>query len=230
MSAVPGPYVMLSENHGSVRPPPYRRNVPRYEHRKSGRSWCYRFICCFYCFLFLLIILLAGFAFFFYIVYKPQAPTYKVEGLEIKAFQAQLADFSINTEFVVSVKADNPNNAIGVIYGHDSSVVVLYKETTFCSGKLPAFYQGHKNTTVMKLDLKGKSEFGSGLQEALTQNQNSGRVPILVKVKAPVTVVLFQIPLRKIVVYVNCSLVLDSLSPNKKPGIVSTKYDIRVSL
>ncbi|KAK2979393.1 hypothetical protein RJ640_000199 [Escallonia rubra] len=230
MSAVPGPYVMLSENHGSVRPPPYRRNVPRYEHRKSGRSWCYRFICCFYCFLFLLIILLAGFAFFFYIVYKPQAPTYKVEGLEIKAFQAQLADFSINTEFVVSVKADNPNNAIGVIYGHDSSVVVLYKETTFCSGKLPAFYQGHKNTTVMKLDLKGKSEFGSGLQEALTQNQNSGRVPILVKVSASVAVVLFQIPLRKIVVYVNCSLVLDSLSPNKKPGIVSTKYDIRVSL
>lgn len=37
----------------------------------------------------------------------------------------------------------------------------------------------------MQIDLKGKSEFGSGLQEALTENKKSGRVPLLVAVKAP---------------------------------------------
>lgn len=228
MYAPPPPYVELQPN-GSIRPPPYHhRKVPQYRPKKSGIG-CMKCICCCYCFLFFLILLLAGLTFYFYTLYKPMVPSYKVKSMDIKAFEAQ-PDFSLKTEFIVNVEANNPNTHISLIYGQDSSVVVWYKDSNLCSGKLPAFHQGTNNITVMQIDLKGKSEFGSGLQEALTENKKSGRVPLLVAVKAPVTIELGSFRLRQFVVYVNCSLVLDSLSPNKKPGIISSKYDIDASL
>lgn len=150
---LPPKYVMLSDNSAALRPPPYRRNIPRYHsnHHKSG-SGCLRCICCCYCFLFVLILLLAGLSFCFYTFFKPQIPSYKVQNLGIGAFNLEL-DFSLYTEFVVTVKADNPNERIGFIYGKDSSVVVAYQGSTLCSGNLPAFHQGHKNITMLKVVL-----------------------------------------------------------------------------
>ncbi|KAA8524445.1 hypothetical protein F0562_010831 [Nyssa sinensis] len=181
MHAPPPPYMMLSDNNG-VRPPPYRRNIPRYQstNQKKKGNCCLRCICCCYCFLFILILVSAAVFFYFYAVVQPKIPVYQVQGLEVKAFEAQL-DFSLNTEFLVTVKAENPNGNIGFIYGKDSSVTVSYTDSTLCSGKLPAFHQDKKNTTMMKVDLKGKSEFGSGLQEALMKSKNNGRIPLLVK-------------------------------------------------
>ncbi|CAK9157641.1 unnamed protein product [Ilex paraguariensis] len=234
MHPPPPPYVMLSENHGShhgsVRPPPYRRNIPQYHSRnqKEGGGGCLKCICCCYCFLFLLILILAGLALYFYTVFKPQMPSYKVEGLDVKSFAVQ-PDFSLNTEFLVAVKAENPNGHIGFIYGSQSNVTVFYTDSNLCSGQLPAFHQGHENITTMKVSLKGKSEFGSGLQQALLENRQSGRIPLLVKVRVPVSIVVGTIPMRQFVVFVNCSLVLDSLSPNKKPGIISSDYKVAVS-
>lgn len=230
-SAPPPPYVALSENNGSLRPPPYRRNVPRYQstHHKKGGSCCLRCICCCYCFLFLFILIVSAFLLFFYTFYKPQMPSYQVEGMTVQAFDLQ-PDFSLLTEFLVTVKAENPNENIGFIYGRANSVAVSYKDSTLCSGNFPHFFQGHKNTTMIKVTMSGKSAFGSGLQEALMQNKNTGQIPLLVEVKVPVNVVVGGLPLRHFKVFVNCSLVVDNLSPNKKIGIVSSKYDVGVSL
>lgn len=230
-SAPPPPYVALSENNGSLRPPPYRRNVPRYQstHHKKGGSGCFRCICCCYCLLFLFIFIISAFILYFYTFYKPQMPSYHVEGMTVQAFDLQ-SDFSLLTQFLVTVKAENPNENIGFIYGRENAVTVSYKDSTLCTGNLPHFHQGHKNTTMMKVLMSGKSEFGSGLQEALMKNQNSGHIPLLVQVKVPVNVVVGEFPLRHFTVSVNCSLVVDNLSPNKKIGILTSKYNVGVSL
>ena len=76
----------------------------------------------------------------------------------------------------------------------------------------------------MKVVLKGDSEFGSGLQEALMDNRHTGKIPLLVRVKVPVSVVLGNLPLRQVVVFVNCSLVVDNLQPDKKAKILSSEY------
>ncbi|CAL5336707.1 unnamed protein product [Camellia sinensis] len=151
-------------------------------------------------------------------------PSYQVQGLTVQAFSLQ-PDFSLVSEFLINVKADNPNDHIGFIYGKDNSVVVAYEDSTLSSGKLPSFHQGHNNATMMNVLLKGKSEFGSGLQEALMQNRNSGKIPLLVLVKVPVSLILAEIPMRHFVVFVNCSLVVDNLSPNKKIRILSTSTE-----
>lgn len=125
----------------------------------------------------------------------------------------------------MTVKAENPNEHIGFIYGKSSQIIVSYSDSTLCAGKLTAFYQPRKNTSMINVVLKGNSPFGSGLQQALMENRHTGRIPLLVLVKVPINVVLGNIPLRDVDVYVNCSLVIDNLSPNKKVRILSSKYD-----
>lgn len=72
---------------------------------------------------------------------------------------------------------------------------------------------------MMKLDLVGESEFGSGLQEAYRQNS---KVALLVKVKVPVTIVVGEYPLREVKVFVNISLLVDNLRLNNNMNIVSS--------
>lgn len=229
-------YVMLSDNHqASLRPPPYRRNVPRYHSKAHGGGGgggvgcCLKCICCCYCFLFFLIFALFGLGYFLYYYYNPQIPSYKVSNFSVHAFNVK-SDFSLYTEFIVIVKADNPNENIDFIYGRDSYVSVMYSESELCAGKIPNFRQPAKNVTDISILLSGNSEFGSGLQEALMQNRHSGRIPLLVEVKVPVTVVIGSLSLKKVNVFVNCSLVVDNLSPNKKVGILSSNYTYAASL
>ncbi|KAJ4975312.1 hypothetical protein NE237_000418 [Protea cynaroides] len=224
----PSKYVMLSENGGSLRPQPYRRNVPRYSAPQRGCS-CMKCLCCCFCFFFILILLMVGLTYFFFNLYHPKVPSYKVQGLDVGAFNVH-QDFSLYTEFIVNVKAENPNEKIGITYGKDSSVVVVYSDSTLCSGPLPAFHQGYKNTTMMKVVLKGRSEFDPGLQTTFMDNNSTGRIPLLIMVRVPVTVTLGDLPMRQVVILVNCSLVVDSITPKKKVGIISSKYSISASL
>lgn len=114
----------------------------------------------------------------------------------VKTFNIQQSDLSLYTEFSVSVKADNPNHLIGFIYGKESFVASLYTGKTLCSGKFPTFHQPENNITMMNILMKGKNEFGSSLQERLFQNQKKGKIPLLIMVKAFVSVVIAGFPLR----------------------------------
>ncbi|KAL0307013.1 UNVERIFIED_CONTAM: NDR1/HIN1-like protein 6 [Sesamum radiatum] len=164
---------------------------------------------------------LAILTFFFYNMYKPKVPSYDIQDLRVKSFDLQPGSI-LNTELLVNVKADNPNSHIGFTYGDDSSIDVVYSDANLCTGKLPYFYQGHQNTTLMTIDLVGKSVLASGVQEDFAQRQKEGKIPLLVKVKVPLRIVIGNMPLRQFKVFLNCSLVVDSLTPNKKVGVLSS--------
>ncbi|PIN12653.1 hypothetical protein CDL12_14740 [Handroanthus impetiginosus] len=225
MNAPPPPYIIFNGTQNETPnnpPPPHRINVPPYNSNKKSRKKCLiKCICCCCSCLFLLLFILSILSFYFYIISMPKIPYYNIENLEVKAFDLQ-PDFSLKTEFVVTVRAENPNDKIGFVYGEDSSVNVVYSDSDLCNGKLPSFHQGHKNTTLMKVDLVGKSAFGSGLQEAFAESRKNHKIPLLVKVKVPVRVVVGEVPMREIKVFVNCSLLVDNLAPNKKIGIISS--------
>ncbi|KAK9131696.1 hypothetical protein Scep_011224 [Stephania cephalantha] len=226
----PRRYAKLGETGGDGLhpPPPYRRNVPRYDsksHDKKGRGCCLKCICCCCCFLFMLIIVIVAVLAYLYHYYDPKPPSYNVEHLDVGAFQFR-PDFSLYTEFIVIVKADNPNSKISINYETGSSIDVLYSDSTLCSGNLPDFHQGPNNVTMIKVTLKGESTFGSGLQGALMESRHKKRIPLTIKVRVPVVVVMGTFPLRQFAVLVKCSLVVDSLSPNKKVQILSSQYDI----
>lgn len=220
---MPPSYVMLDPN---AMPPAPAYN-PVYKPQRKSNKCCLKCICFCYGILLLLVIILAACAFYFLVINRPRIPNYKIESLDVGAFDAQM-DFSLFAEFIVTVRAENPNTQIAFVYGDDSSVVVDFQDSILCSGKLPAFYQGYENTTIMKVSLTGKSTFGSGLQGALMESRHAGRIPLLVTVKVPVVVEIARIQLQQFYVLVNCTLVVDKLTPNTTPQILSSTYTVGV--
>ncbi|KAK6157197.1 hypothetical protein DH2020_011445 [Rehmannia glutinosa] len=204
-------------------PPPYAIEHSRYNSgykKKSGGNTCFRCICCCYCCLFLLIVILAALAFYFYTIDHPKIPTYKVENLEVKAFDL-MPDFSLKTDFL---KRYGPTirTTTSVLYTATVAPSRFLRRQRSLQREASVFHQGHKNTTFMKIDLTGQSEFGSGLQEALSESRKNGKIPLLVRVRVPISVVVGEFPLRQFKVFVNCSLVVDNLAPGKKIGILSS--------
>ncbi|KAK4438637.1 hypothetical protein Salat_0198200 [Sesamum alatum] len=223
------PGIPKSQQH---RAPLYHHNVSGYSNnyqKKSGGRSCFRCICCCCCCLLLLIFIMAILTFFLYTIYKPKVPLYNIEDLHVKSFDLQ-PDSILKTEILVTVKAENPNSHIGFTYGEDSSVEVVYSDKNLCAGKLPHFYQGHKNTTSMIVDLTGNVALESGLQEAFARNQKEGKIPLLVRVKVPLRIVIGNLPLRQFNVFLNCSLIVDNLTPNEKVGVLSSNTTFRFEL
>ncbi|KAL6009251.1 hypothetical protein ACLOJK_022479 [Asimina triloba] len=219
------PYEMLSKDGP---PSTHRRSVPRYpsKTKRSAFSCCCCLGCC-SCFCFTLLCMVITFFYALYTAYTPELPSYKVQSLQVTAFNL-LPDFTLHAEFLLAVQAKNPNPLISIIYGKSSSVSVVYKGSELCSGSLPAFRQGEKNMTVMEVKLKGDSPFGSGLQEALMDNRESKKIPLVVFVQVPVIVVLERsgVELGPLMVRVVCHLVVDNLSPNEKINILKTEYNV----
>ncbi|KAG9452690.1 hypothetical protein H6P81_005594 [Aristolochia fimbriata] len=147
--------------------------------------------------------------------------------MKISAFTLD-PNFNLYTEFNVVVRAENPNEKVAIIYAGSGAVAVTYTGSTLCYGKLPSFYQGHRNTTVINVSLKGKSEFGSGLQSALIDNKRKGRIPLDVHVKVPFSVEVGSLRTSPLTAFVRCALVVDNLSPNHKVNIISSKYDVEI--
>ncbi|KMT01985.1 hypothetical protein BVRB_9g208570 [Beta vulgaris subsp. vulgaris] len=217
----PPNYVMLQHQYGAP-PPPYYAPQP-YPQRRSRGNCCIRFICCIYCLLFILIFFMAASLVLTYTFYKPKIPIYKLEDFSVTNFNMQ-PDMIINAEFLVTIRAQNPNRKIGFIYGKGSTVIVTFEGSTLCSGNLPAFHQGHENVTMLKIPLAGKVTFGPDLNKALRDDKEQGRIPLMVQVNVPVTVVMDAFPMRQFDFHVSCHMTIDSLRPDKKPSILSTTY------
>ncbi|KAJ8629159.1 hypothetical protein MRB53_022482 [Persea americana] len=208
---------------------PHRRKVPRYNSNSKRMGGCCRCICCCCCFLLIFILIIVALTACLYTLYQPKIPSYKVEKLNITRFQVD-ESFDLNTELVITAKAQNPNEKISIIYGEKSSVSVSYRDSTLCSGKLPGFRQGHKNTRVMNLVLKGKSVFGSGPQEALMGNKKTGRIPLDISVKAPIVLDFGSLKTMEVKVLVDCHLIVNSLSPNEEIKILSSDYEVTAKM
>ncbi|XP_010242024.1 PREDICTED: uncharacterized protein LOC104586473 [Nelumbo nucifera] len=231
-------YAILPAGNGDgdqvdVRPPSYRRNIPRYlstQNRKSG-SICLQCICCCYCILLLLIVILASLTVYLYTFFEPKMPSYTVERFGVNSFDLQ-PDFKLYIEFLVSLKVENPNDKIGIIYGKDNLVVVAHQGLTLGTGKIPAFFQRYKNVTFMEVVVKGKSELGSAFQATLMENRLGMRIPIPLNmnIKVPMNFMLGESTLRQFTFLVNCSFAVDNLSPKHKVDILSSNYNVSFAL
>ncbi|XP_073525338.1 uncharacterized protein [Phyllobates terribilis] len=212
----PAPFVSSAR---TPPPPPY---IPLRPPKRSRNSWCrfYRHlsrtdeelcICCTLCLLFTLIvaIIIAGVT--LYIIFKPKAPTYSVDKLQITDLRLNF-DLSLYARFLVKITATNPNDNIGIYYEKGGELSVWYTNTELCKGTIPEFYQGHHNRTVLNVALTGQNQYGNALMGAIQQQQQSGNVPLDLKVNAPVAVKLGALKLMKVKVKVKCDLVVDSLS------------------
>ena len=188
-----------SEKGSPVQPqhPPLQRTIPVIHSTPPKRSCFCKCVCWTIGLLVLLFLILAATAGILYLVFKPKLPNYSVDNLRISDLRLNF-DMTLYARFDVKISANNPNKKIGIYYEEGGRLSVWYTNTQLCEGLLPKFYQGHQNKTVLDLSLTGQAESGSTLMAALQEQQQTGRVPLDLKVHAPVAIKLGRLKLRKI--------------------------------
>lgn len=232
----PGTYVVKvpKDQIYRVPPPENARLYKNYTRGKNRRSRC----CCCLCWLigliFIFVILLGIAAGVLYLVFRPEALDYSVDRIAIKGINLTSATASAGAElspqFDVAVGARNPNEKLGIYYLEDSSVEVYYNsDVRLSNGALPAFYQPSNNVTVFKTALKG-----SGVvltkedRRALVEDQTKGKVPLKLKLMAPVKIEVGSVKTWKFTVKVKCDLTVDKLTEHAKIVRESCHYSVNL--
>lgn len=220
-----GPQYMMVElgEAGRHPPPPPPRRRARRSH--CGCGFFCGCLCWYFCCYFLLVLLIIAAVAASVIYLNPKPPSYSITNFAITDFNFS-SDFDIRTKITITVKAENPNDKIGISYGDDSKVRLAYRDIDLCSGALPSFYQDYHNVTVVTVEMNGKSELKAEAGEALRADKKKGEVPVEVYVKVPVKLRIVGVDTKYITIDVKCELVLDNIEPNKKIGIKSAKYSV----
>ncbi|KAK7300594.1 hypothetical protein RJT34_11442 [Clitoria ternatea] len=213
--------------------PPQRTTLPTMKPqppKRKRRSCCCRFFCWLISILLILIIAIGITVGILFLVFRPKLPKYSVD--ELRVTQFDLSDNnSLSVTFNLTITARNPNKRIGIDYRGGSHISAWYMDTKLCEGSLPKFYQGHRNITVLSLPLTGQTHDATGLQNALQQQlQQTGNVPLNLKVKQPVRIKLGKLKLFKIKFRVRCRIVVDNLDANNSIRIRSSSCKFRFRL
>lgn len=188
----------------------YSRRDPRQRHR-----------CCCISFLFLAaFIFLAGTAAgIFYLVVKPEAPSYSVTGVSITGLNLTLSTPSseVSPEFVVAVRAVNRNDKMGIYHVGGSSVRVYYAGVKLGDGVLPVFHMPSNSETAFNATVTGRGiVLGNEVNTALVNGESQGSVQLNLKVRAPVKFKVGAIKTWKITVKLSCDITVDKLTAAAK--------------
>ncbi|KAH1222572.1 NDR1/HIN1-like protein 13 [Glycine max] len=170
---------------------PFAHKLRKRSHQGSGLCGCLRCCCC--CFSICHCCICIIFILIILLVGIGLALFYLVKR---NSFDIR-KESKVYSDVVIVVKADNQNEDIGLDY-LDNEVGIMYLGSQLSSGQIPPFLQPGKNTTKVNVELKGENEFV--------------KLPIRLAIKD-------LIHLRKVVVNVNCSVVIDKLEANKSPKI-----------
>ena len=108
----------------------------------------------------------------------------------------------------MKIKVDNPNK--NIYYEEGGRLSMWYKNTGLCEGSLPQFYQSHQNNKVLNVPLTDQVQFGSTLMTPLQVQQQTGHIPLDMKVHAPVAVKLERLKLGKVRILGEYLSVVDS--------------------
>ncbi|XP_027333281.1 NDR1/HIN1-like protein 6 [Abrus precatorius] len=197
---------------------------------KKRRSCCCRFLCWMVSILLILIVAIGITIGILFLVFRPKLPKYSVDELGVTQLETSNNN-SLSVTFNLTITARNPNKKIGIDYRGGSHISAWYMDTKLCEGSLPKFYQGHRNITVLSIPLKGQTQDASGLQNTLQQQlQETGNVPLNLKVKQPVRIKLGKLKLFKVKFRVRCRIVVDNLSANNSIRIRSSSCKFRFRL
>ncbi|KAF4356735.1 hypothetical protein F8388_010957 [Cannabis sativa] len=210
--------------------PPLPQTIPTIQAIPAKkRNCCCKCVCWTIGLLVLLLIIIAATAGILYKIFQPKLPNYSVNSLKISDLRLNF-DMTLYAKFDVKITANNPNKKIGIYYKKGGKLSVWSTKTKLCEGSLPNFYQGHQNKTVLNIALTGQTQYGNTLMTALQEQQRTGRIPLDLKVHAPVAIKLGKLKLRKVKVTGGCLLVVDSLTTNNLISIKASNCKFRLKL
>ena len=213
--------------HKAAPPLPPRSCPPRKRHS------CCRCCCWTICLVISFFVVLAATAAILYAVFQPKTPDYSVDRLRITSFKVNnvdAANFNVRTAFSVEVTAVNPNKKIGIFYEKNSHLSIWYGGSNLCSGSLPAFYQGHRNTTVITVALTGETVVPAAVEASLIAQQAAGGIPLIFRGSVPVRVKFGALKLWTVRFLVTCDLTVNALREGSNVSIQTKTCRFRFRL
>lgn len=226
------PDTLKSDKDVVEKYPPFHRTYPAMHSKPPKKRSCLcKCLCWTLSILLLLIVIVGATVGILFLVFQPKLPDFSIDRLQISRFNLSSVDSSLSATFDVTITARNPNKRIGIYYEDGSYLDVWYSETKLCEGSMPKFYQGHRNTTVLVLPLSGQIQNGTGLLTSLQQQQqDTGNIPLRLRVNQPVRVKLGDLKLMEVKFSVRCGLVVDALAANNAITIQNSNCRFRLRL
>ncbi|XP_074579675.1 NDR1/HIN1-like protein 10 [Curcuma longa] len=169
---------------GQYRPP--YRPLPPPPRRRSRRGCCC--VCCLWLTLFIiaLVFLAAIAAGVFYVIYRPQRPSFAVSSLHLSALNVSSSDL-LTSRLDLSVTARNPNRKLSFDYG-DIAVSAASGGVTIGEGTIRGFVQGTENTTVLKVTVSSSGRSLDPTEAADLGNRKRYQLEIEIDTKAGVKI------------------------------------------
>jgi hypothetical protein len=155
MSYVPQQnYDKQKMNGAAVGPiPPPATYRPPIHRQKPG---CCRLFCSLlFCFFVTILALFGITILVMWLVLRPHVPSYSLQNIEFHSFNLteQQNAYSLNSDILYTLEARNPNKRIGIQYD-EIDIHTFYAGDELGQSSIPAFYQGHRNTTILTSELK----------------------------------------------------------------------------
>ncbi|KAJ7529420.1 hypothetical protein O6H91_15G049300 [Diphasiastrum complanatum] len=195
-----------------------QRIPPPATYRAAGRRCPNPFCCCLgviFSLLVTIIIILAIAGAIIYFVLHPKAPKYNLLDAHFSQLSVTNNPSQLSYDITFTLQAYNPNKKIGIYYD-DVLIFMFYEDAQVGQSSIAPFYQGHRNTTILKNNLKGNRV---GLQQPMATSltaaigQHNIPLQILVKMKVRVKIGKWKSPHFK--VKDNCGV---AVSPPSAPG------------
>lgn len=176
----------------------------------------------------ILIVLAAIAAAVLWLLYRPQEPKFSVSSLQISKLSVT-KNTHLASEVNLQLTAKNPNKKVTFVYD-DFNVQISSGDADLVGGSVPGFFQGKKNTTIVKADLKTPdSVLAASDATKLKSAQSKGKITVDVDIDSHITAKLGKFKTQKIKMKVKCAKVPAVISKTKKTSTsADSKCDFSV--
>ncbi|VVB02272.1 unnamed protein product [Arabis nemorensis] len=175
-----------------------------------------------------LIVILGLAALIFWLIVRPQTIKFHVTEASLTRFEHTSPDNILRYNLALTVPVRNPNKRIGVYYDRIEAHA-YYDGKRFSSTTLTPFYQGHKNTTVLRPTFQGQNLviFDAGESRTYNAERIAGVYDIEIKFRLRVRFKLGDLKSRRIRPKVNCDDLRLSLSTLNGNTTSSTIFPLK---
>eukprot|EP00249_Psilotum_nudum_P015975 c25604_g1_i2 orf=225-998(-) len=165
----------------------------------------------------------------FYLVVHPRLPKYSIQSAQIKTFNLTPASQNLDSDVVFTVRARNPNKKIGIYYD-DIDVTLYYDDESIGYGSIPAFYQGHKNTTMLEVDIQGENTTldSDAVQTLKSSIDDNSSIFLYARTRARIRIKIGSWKSRHIKVTVKCTVQVRAPSSTSSSKLLSESCKFRL--
>ncbi|KAK9996230.1 hypothetical protein SO802_020916 [Lithocarpus litseifolius] len=170
-----------------------------------------------------------------YVLYRPHHPTFSVTNLKVLHLNVTSSS-TINSKFDLNITAKNPNKKLDYIYD-TITVSLLSNDIDIGDSTIPAFVQGKKDTTLLKVDITNTSNtLDSGSVSTLKMDlKRKSDIPLTIKIDTKVKAKMGGLKTPKVGIRVTCNGITATAPTGKTVATASTsaskcKVDIRIKI